>query len=794
MIRSARGYASLAAGLIAVAAPAQLPEILPSGRFSYTLDHDAALTSAGIYDQAGHLVRVLWTMEPRPAGSSKARWDGKTGDGEPAPDARYTFKVAVNASTYRNIGVIGNTATPPTTFGHVPNNFECVAVDTQGVAYTVHDWDEPHHDVIRWDPTTGKVLSHSGHPVGELLKAVAVDGSYAYVVSHASAGDRTKARFAISRLQIDSTPGSTRWPRVPFTKAGRQIEVYNGTATYPDGVSSNDLPLMYIPLLSLAVAGHELLVTDSLAGQVRRYDKETGEALPAWPITLPHALAIAPDGRVWVGHQHGQVSILGSDGTVQATPLSDLGHVQALAFAPDGRLFVADSRAGTIRIYTVQGSQVSPSGTLGRKAEPGDRAADRFYTLHGLAVDRDANVFCAQNEFFFNGGRLAKFSPDGRLLWEQRGLEFQSNGVPDDGDPDTFYSFMHHVYRLDRAAGTAAYLGNSYAGEGFHGDLGASIRVTRLGGKPFCVTSTGDGVQVYRVDAPQEPGRSPVLHLVSVLGRAKPLPTGKYAKEPWKPENAYLWSWHDDKGDGRVDADEVEYFTRPEAKRPIWQYGAITLDASNDLWLVSSDRGGNTIERMSVWRIPLRELDTRGNPVYGWKDARPVITNVAALWRTQPKLARHAAEDGLTYLLGYTPRKDAPQNGAVWMAGNTLACYAGTDRRWQIVLPGVAVGLDLAPGGPGGCFVGGGPFRGELHHYTRDGLRIGVFGPDPAVMGTKPDNPSGLLDFHGAIQVRRDPRDGLLDVFVEDDFNLRIAWYRVDDSKLRIIEGPVESP
>ena len=771
-----------AAGPVALSTNAPVP-----GHFKFKLERDAALTSAGIYDARGQVVRVLWTMKPRPAGAQTADWDGRDNDGEAAPPGPYTFKVAVNGSTYRNIGVIGNSGQPSTTFGHVPINFECVVTDSNGFIYTVHDWDEPHNDVICWDPATGKVASHSGHPIGELIKAVAVDDTYAYVTSYASLSDRAKSHFAITRLKIDKTPGSTKWPIEPFAKAGKQIDVYKGAAPvpvhanvprdplepfaaavaptnalkknaeYPEGVSKADQDIMRIPLLSLALKGNVLLATDALAGKLRRYDKETGEELEAWNVPLPQAVAVAPDGRIWVGHEHSKVSVFGPDGRLAATPISDAGSIQSLAFGPDGTLYIADIKAAEVGLYRVSGTTLQAAGKLGRKAEPGDRAPDRFYKLHGAAVDPRGNVITAQNEWFFCGGRLAKFSPQGQPLWEQVGLEFASNGTTDERDPDLFYSFKHHVYRLDRATGTAAYLGNSFNQDGFHGTAGGDLRVVHLGDKTFCYMGTGDGIQVRRIDPPTEPGRSPVMKLVSAIGRCAPLPTGEFSNEGWKPQNFYLWSWHDEKGDGKPDPDEIEYFMRPEDKKPLWSYGSLTVDASNSLWFTSNDRGGTTIERQSIWSIPLRGLDSKGNPIYGWKDARPVIPGGQLLWKSRLKMARHSTRDGLTYVLAWTPRTNSPQSKALWMGGNTLACFAGSNLSWQIVLPSVAVGLDLAPGEKGGCFVGGDPGRGGLHHYTRDGLLIGTFGPDPKVMGAKPDNPSGLLDYFGAIQARRDP-------------------------------------
>ncbi len=758
-------------------------------RFTYTLPTAAALTSAGVYDAHDHLVKTLWTLQPLAAGVQTAAWDGLDADGQPVPAGAYTCKVVVNRGVYTQRGIIGNTGTPSNTFGHVPINFEAVAVDRDGFIYTVHDWDEPHNDVIRWNPATGAVASHSGHPIGDLMKAVAVDDAYAYVSLYSNLDDRAKAKFYLARLRIDKTPGAAGWAVTPFTKAGRFLMVYDDGAAYPDGVSDADRGLMRVPLLSLAVHGQTLYAVDALAGLVRMYDKTTGEATGHIAVPLPQAVAVAPDGRVWVGHAHHRVSVFTADGKAVGTPITDLTEVNALAFGPDGALYVADQGAGQVKVYAVAGAAVTPRRTLGTPALPGDRAADHFFHLHGLAVDGQGNVITAQNEYFFNGGRLAKFAADGTVQWEQYGLEFQSNGTYGANDPDTFISVMDHAYRLNRATGSAAYLGQGYTGTGYHGGPSGTPRVCRLGAHDFYYFPSGDGVQVYRID-PNPAGGSPLLTFVSILGRAQPLPTGVMAEAVWKGENYYLWSWHDARGDHTVHPEDVSLWAKPEDKRPLWQYGPLTVDADKNIWMPSYDRGGNTPEQNSVWMVPLAGLDAQGNPMYEWKNVVCVVPRGSLLWDTGVKMVQHDA-DGYTYLYGATKRKDAPQNGGVWMGGNTLACFDGPERRWQILLPDICVGMDVIPGNQGGCILGGDPFHGGLHHYTRDGLLIGKVGPDPKLMGAPPNNPSGLLDFFGAVVVKRNPRDGILDVFAEDDYNLRIAWYRIDDRAIDTISGPL---
>lgn len=759
-------------------------------KFYYELPKAEKVTSAGVYDAKDHLVKTLWSMEPRAAGVQIASWDGLDQDSQPMPDGVYNCKVVLNNSKYWQKGVIGNSANPSNTFNHVPINFEAVAVDNEDFIYTVHDWDEPHNDVIRWNPTTGAVASHSGHPIGELLKAVAVDENFAYVSFYADLNNREKARFSIARLRINKKPGTVGWPVEAFTKAGNIIKVYDGNAQFPDGTNDADKGTMYVPLLSLAVSGNILYATDSLAGKVHKYDKVSGDEIGAIAVPLPQTVAIAPDGRIWVGHSHTKISVFGTDGKLLATPIDDLKEVNAIAFNPDGKLYVADQGAGQVKIFTIAGTNARMTGTLGKKAVPGDRAEDRFFNLHGLAVDSKGNVITAQNEFFFNGGRLAKFDSAGKVQWEQYGLEFQSIGTYGNNNPEQFISVMFHSYKLDYETAKVEYLGNGYTGTGYHGSPSGPPRICRIGAKDFYYFPSNDSVQIYRID-PNPAGGAPLLKFVSILGRAQPLPNGTDAAEIWRGENYYLWSWHDVRGDNTIHQEDISMWSKPGDNKPLWQYGPMTVDADKNIWLSSADRGGITPERNSTWMIPFAGIDALGNPIYEWKNVVNVIPTGALKWDPDMKMVQHDA-DGYTYVSAITKREGTPQSGGVWMSGNTLACFDGAERRWQIILPNIAVGMDIIPGNQGGVMIGGDPFKGGIHHYTRDGLLVGTWLPNLKIMGEPPNNPHGLLDFFGCIVVKRNPHDGILDVFVEDDFNLRIAWYRVDDRFIDTISGKME--
>ena len=86
--------------------------LMAGGAFATTTDRDASptyrfsctvarpgLTSAGIFDAQGRLVRVLWTMKQVETGAVvKGVWNGLDQDDRPVPAGTYTWKVVVNRS------------------------------------------------------------------------------------------------------------------------------------------------------------------------------------------------------------------------------------------------------------------------------------------------------------------------------------------------------------------------------------------------------------------------------------------------------------------------------------------------------------------------------------------------------------------------------------------------------------------------------------------------------------------------------------------------------------------------
>jgi hypothetical protein len=749
--------------------------------FSFKLS-EPALTSAGVFDGQGRLVQVLWNRRQLPAGEQSGHWDGQDQFHHDAPAGDYEFRVVVNHATYKNVGAIGNSGRAPTPEAHTPTAMASVATDAKGAIYTANGWDEAGADFKKWDADgnaiyDGRYQMRNGNPNGAPY-SIAVDDTAIYcgMEGWASAPWNHKQqvqRFALSDGKLQS-----------FTHVDDKfghIQVYEWPEKMiPPGTPPADAELMRTPLRAIAVAGDSLWVADALGGKVRRYHKITGEAQTGFDVKLPTALAIDGHGRIWVGHEHTHVSVFSTDGKLLANVLDNLGEIVALAFDPSGRLVVADSAAGQIYTYNVAGNRARKVGTFGQKAVAGDLAADHFFLLRGVAVDPAGFMVTIQTEPA-GGARLARWSPQGKLVWEHFGAEFVSLGNYGAQNPDIFYSMTFHRYRLlDHAAGRWEYTGEMLAAKpAYHSDVHGVPRLLELGGHEFWFMPTGDGVQVYRVEGstsePQEvsknaskqPAAASGMRLVSILGGGSPGPDGKNGP-------ASQWTWTDASDEGRVAAIDIKIFKKAgEAHHAVF---GVDVDLQGNVWFGEQ----NT---QAIWTVPMAGLSPGGNPTYDWAAARQVVPKDASALGFQPTMVQHAA-DGSLYAFGWSTPWPSPKNNPFWMGGTTLVHFDAAGKRlWAVPLPAVCVGLDAIPGGKGGCIVGTGE-KAELLHFSADGLLIGSVGPGEAM-----NKQSGWFDNHACVAVNRDPRDGILDVFAEDDFVLRIGWYRIDDRRIETITG-----
>ncbi|HEY3320724.1 MAG TPA: hypothetical protein VGP72_09695 [Planctomycetota bacterium] len=797
-------------------------------RFDFPLERPAP-TSAGIYDEKHRLVRVLWTMVEKQAGTHSAEWDGKDDLGQEVvgrasvPAEKYTFKVVANYAKYENVGAIGNSGLPANAANHTPTNMESVAVDSTGAIYTANWWDEAGADFKKWDADGKSVYDakyqiRNGKPNGAPY-AIAVDEEHIYCTMGGWAREPNNAKAQIQKFTLKDGK-HVKFTKVPDPAGHIQLYEWPGKQM-PPNTPEWERDYYERPLRAIAVMGEHIFVADYLGNRIVRFNKETGEAAGEFKVSKPVALAVGPANRVWIGHDHRKLKVLTvghqnedmremAEAWLLKEP-EDEGRIEAIAFAPDGKLMIADSETGEVEICKIGRSELvlgrkGPDGksgrryelidharvvsTLGQKARPGDRAPDRFFRLRGVACDKDGNIITIQTEPL-GGARLAKWSPDKKLLWEHFGAEFVSLGNYGGSDPETFYSFSFHRYKLkDHKTGQWEMDANCYSPVGraslpaqagdkagaemagtearptprYASDPHGALRVLKIDGHDFVYMPTGDGVQIYRVDGK-------VLRLCSMIGGNDPAPDGSRKNKGPLAQ----WSWSDADGSGTPKPEDIRYFKKPgEAK-----YAVFGMDVE---WSSGSILFGE-LHSKAIWEIPRGPLDKKGNPTYDWADAKIVVPRDTSPLKFEPQMAQMG--DGI-YSFGWSAPWPQPKNNPFWMGGTTLAKFGPNgEREWAVKLPEVCVGLDAVPNG---CFVGSGK-SAKIYHYTHDGLLVGVLSPGEAMC-----KESGWMDNHASVAVSRNPKDKILDIFAEDDYVLRIGWYRVDDMNMKTISGEIKFP
>jgi hypothetical protein len=279
------------------------PALAITVEFQFTLDK-AGLTSAGLYDAEGRLVRTLWTMKELAASKQTGMWDGLDEFGQAAPAGEYEYRVVLNGSTYRNVGLIGNNGRPPDDKGHTPNGVQSLAVDAAGAVYSANGWDEAGADFKKWDADGNSVYDaqyqiRNGKPNGAPY-SVATDAEYLYC------GMGGWARAPFNSMQQVQRFRLADGKQEKFTETGRDdghILVYEWPEKQvPEGTPEADAALMKSPLRALAITGETILVADALGGRVLKFHKAAGR-VPGEAAARAHGGQVGADlGRARASH------------------------------------------------------------------------------------------------------------------------------------------------------------------------------------------------------------------------------------------------------------------------------------------------------------------------------------------------------------------------------------------------------------------------------------------------------------------------------------------------------------
>jgi hypothetical protein len=256
----------------------------------------------------------------------------------------------------------------------------------------------------------------------------------------------------------------------------------------------------------------------------------SGELKREISAPLARGLTVAPDGRIWVGHEHTKVSVFDSMGRHLATPISDLQEVRALGLRGN-TLYVADRGASEVRLYEIRDSAVKLTRIFGEPQRPGDRAAERLSNIRGMAVDSQGHLLLSDR--MGKGSRLQKLTPQFTQAWRQMGLEFASQGAFGVDNPDLLLTTDKNAYKLDRTTGAWEFLGSARTDldDTYFGNQqlrhSGPPRIVRLSDKDFFFYPRGDGLAIYRIDPPVGPAHgwiAPHSGWERARGRRAPVP------------------------------------------------------------------------------------------------------------------------------------------------------------------------------------------------------------------------------------------------------------------------------
>lgn len=362
-----------------------------------------AVTSAGIFDFEGRLVKTLWRGRKHSAGRVSLNWDGTSEDARPATDPKlFSARLLAHNVKYVWEGVIGNTSR----VGHGPGVHRAfhpihdMAIDAAGNAFYAVGYNEQQPAMHRFhvsDPQIRVPLAKDDYQ--RVFRHVATDGSLVYFANAAQAesfviamrvADGRAHSFPDGRLVFDGVHHGNRWDGViDYERDERRADGSSPRA--PGG-------------LAVQRKGDILFVSHPGLAEIRLYHKRSGALLGRIAVEGATDMDVAPDDSLWVLCKPAGVPTVAryrpqrSEWARDRTITEGLRDPLAIGVsARDGWLIVVDGGSEQLKSYDKSGRPLRTFGRAGgyRDGEP-TVANDRFWFSIGptyLAFQADGSFW-----------------------------------------------------------------------------------------------------------------------------------------------------------------------------------------------------------------------------------------------------------------------------------------------------------------------------------------------------------------------------------------------------------------
>jgi hypothetical protein len=344
---------------------------------------------------------------------------------------------------------------------------------------------------------------------------------------------------------------------------------------------------------------------------LRALDGDTAAELSRLPVAEPTALVIANDRLHLMEKRDGGWTVrhaaAPADGKLEAVawsaaiPLAGLRDPRDLAVDSQGRYYVADRALNRILRFTADGTFDRTLGRLERQPAGGYDPESFMEPIRVVCWRENAGKERLLVAEAGGPSRVSEWTTDGTLLRDW-GYSLSANGgfAVDPESPGNAYllgaSNTLLQYRVDYSSGTWT-LEKVWYDVDTTGLTYPEI-LNHSGHKYLSFKRLGQGVNLWRFAGDR------------LLPSAGLIREGKQ-RDP----KATFFAWHDANGNGRIDNSERRPLDMPRGLDRYWgDY------RQNDLSLLVP-RGATP----DLYRLPVKELDTHGNPVYG--DWEKVLTD-----------------------------------------------------------------------------------------------------------------------------------------------------------------------